>query len=730
MFRKLSRLLILAALALPAAASADDGMNGSVTLGGAAVNTDVKSYKFGEYSGITSDAYYPVIDADLNLDMGRYYLDILASRLWLENRRAYVETGRYGMYKLFFAYADTPKLISNSSKTIFDGAGGARLTLPSGFTKGATTTAFTNLGEFRHDLNLALARKSVKAGLAGVIGATDLAASVERDHKSGTKYIGGTLGTSGGNTRSVGLPEPVDYYTDIVRLTAAHTLDTAQVQFDYYLSIFDNNNEAIIWDNPFTVTNYPTVARTSLPPDSIHQRVSISGGVDLPMYSRLSAVFEYGIMEQDEDLLPYSINTASTVTVPVPRQSAEARIDTTHIGLNLSSRPISGLGLKAGYRFYQTDNKLPRTLFMYVKNDTGQPQEAITSAAALYTLPYAYTQNQFKLDASYYLFAGTTLKASLMHDEIDRDYREVQTTKENTFKAGINSTFIPYTSIGFDYLRARREGGDEYDEAKLYDVYHTQDFIDTVYEPIRFDNHPLTRKFDIADRERDRYNANVTVFPTDNTTLSAYYSHNSDKYEESVFGLQNARTRSITLDGSITPVDFATLYAFYTKEEMKSRQTSRSYGTGTTAGSAKDLQFNDPARNWTATSDDDVDTLGLGTKLSFLEDRATVNVDYAFSQSTSAIKFTAGSAIAIPPIPRDMPDLKTRLHMLNVTGKYRLNRQLSLGVGYQFEDYKSDDWAYDNFEPASATIPNVLTLVGPVTDYEAHTGMVFLTYVL
>jgi len=731
MFRKLASTLILAALApLPSFVLADDGMHGSVTVGGAFVGTTTETYKFGEYSGITGDTFYQIIDADLNYDSGPYYFDIRASRLGVENRRAYIETGRYGGYRLFLEYAETPKLISNSSKTVFDGTGTSRLTLPSGFTTGSQTTNFTNLGSYRHDVNLELLRKSGKVGLSDTFGSADVAVSFEREHKDGIKYIGGTLGTSGGNTRSVGLAEPVEYFSDTVRFTAAHTGDAAQVQFDYYLSVFDNNNESLVWDNPFTVTNYPTVARTSLPPDSIHHRVSLSGGVDLPMYSRLSAIFEYGIMEQDEDLLPYSNNTASTVTVPVPRQSAEARIETTHLGLNLSSRPVTGLALKAGYRFYQADNKLPRTLFRYVKNDMGQAQEALTSASALYTLPYAYAQNQFKLDASYYLFSGTTLRAGLAHELIDRDYREVQTTKENTYKAGVNSTFIPHTSVGFDYLKAKREGGDEYDEAKIYEFYHTQDYIDTVYAPIRFDNHPLARKFDIADRERDRYNANFTVFPTDTATLSAYFSYNSDEYDESVFGLQSARTRSITLDGSIAPVGFATVYAFYTKEEMKSEQASRSYSGGTTAGSNKDIQSVDSTRDWTAVHDDDVDTFGLGTKLSFLEDRATVNVDYAFSQSTSAIRFTAGSGISTALIPKDLPDLKTRLHTLNVTGKYKLNRQLSLGAGYKFEDYKSDDWAYDNFAPASSTIPNVLTLVGPVADYEAHTGMVFLTYSL
>jgi len=728
MIRKLIiESLVLTAVALPAAAlAAENGLSGSITLGGAIVDVSNESFKFGEYTGLSDDSFYVIANADLSYETGPYYLDFRASNLGLDNRRGYAEAGRYGGYKLFAEYLETPKLISNNSKTIFDGAGGANLTLPAGFVTGAQTINFTNLADHRKDVELRLERKTGRVGFAHSIGNTDVSLSFERESKDGIKYIGGTLGISGGNTRSVGLPEPVDYTTNTLRFSAAHTADTAQVQFDYFLSTFDNENDSIIWEVPFTVATYPTVARTSLPPDNIHHRFSLSGGVDLPHYSRLSGVFEYGIMSQDEDLLPYSHNPLSTVTVPVPRQSADAQINTTHFALNLSSRPVRKLAVKAGYRFYKTDNRMDRTLFRYVKNDTAQPQEALASASALFSLPYDYTQNKLSMDASYHLFTATTLRVGFAHDIIDRDYREIETTRENTYKAALSSSYIPHTTVGVDYLKGMRRADDEYNESLLFDAYHTPEYIATLAADVQFDNHPLMRKFDIANRDRERYGANVTVFPTDMTTLAAYVNHAKDRYSDSVLGLQHSTTDSFTVDGSITPVDFATVYAFYTKEELESEQDSRSFS----GAAVKAAQSADPNRNWSAFHDDDVDTFGVGTKLGFLENRLVFNADYTFSQSTSSIRFTAGSVIAVPPVPTDMPDLKTRLHTVNLKGRYMLSKNLSVGAGYQFEDYESDDWAVDNYEPASATIPNVLTLVGPVQDYEAHTGMVFLTYTL
>ena len=76
----------------------------------------------------------------------------------------------------------------------------------------------------------------------------------------------------------------------------------------------------------------------------------------------------------------------------------------------------------------------------------------------------------------------------------------------------------------------------------------------------------------------------------------------------------------------------------------------------------------------------------------------------------------------------DLPDLKTKLQTVNTSAKYKLTKNTTVGVGYQYENYKSDDWATDSVDPASTILANVLTLSGSVPDYEAHQAMLTVAY--
>lgn len=739
MKRKFGMLVLgLAVLGLPDASRAADGLGGTLTLGGGFIDARPESFKLGEYNGLYKDKAFLVGGADLSYGQGAYYLDFRAYDIGLDKRRAYAEAGRLGAYRLFVEYSETPKLISNSSATVLDGAGSTNLTLPGGFTRGTNTSLaqMPDLADNRRSVRLRLDRKSAKAGFYRTSGATEVELTVARERKEGIKFIGGTSGYSGGQTRSVGLPEPVDYTTDVLRLRAAHTKEAFQAEFQYALSDFSNGDRSLTFANPFDVDagggvlyDYCDECRVSLPPDNRHHRLSLSGGLNLPYHSRLSATLEYGIMEQDENLLPYSHNSGSTVTVDVPKGRADAEIDVTHLALNLSSRPVAGLGLRAGYRLYKTENKLSRTLFRYVKNDTAQPQAALTEAHALYSLPYDYTQNQFKLDGTYSVLPATTLRLGYVRDVINRDYREVERTAEDSYKVSVSTAYVPNLSVGLDYMQADRRGTD-YDESHLYDKYHTQEYMDDVVATLGadalFDNHPLMRKFDVASRDRLRYGANATLTPTHNSSLSLFVNYGKDDYKDSAVGLRQSKTSSVTLDGAIAPSENASVYAFYTWEDLKARQGGWAYN----GGGSKLAHSADADRKWTASHDDDIETWGFGAKLSFLEKKADLDVDYSFSRSSGSIRHTAGSDISSSVIPTDLPELRTRLKTLSVTGKYRLRANLSVGAGYRYDDFESDDWGNDNFEPSSTAVTNVLTLVGPVSDYEAHTGMVFLTYSL
>src|SRR3989344_6859913 len=133
-------LFLLGLFAIPLISEAEDGLEGSIEVGGALTDLDSKSFKYGEYTGVNDDSIYFAGDADLSYNRNAFYLDFRGEDIGLENRSLYLETGRYGRYKLFLEYDVIPKLISNNSQTIFNGGGSNTLTLPSGWTRYSQTT--------------------------------------------------------------------------------------------------------------------------------------------------------------------------------------------------------------------------------------------------------------------------------------------------------------------------------------------------------------------------------------------------------------------------------------------------------------------------------------------------------------------------------------------------------------------------------------------------------------
>jgi len=732
-------LFVFYSLTIPLLSKAEDGLEGSIEVGGAIADLDSKSFKYGEYTGINDDGLYFIGDADLSYNRNAFFLDLRTDNIGLDNRSLYLETGRYGRYKLFLEYDEIPKLISNNSQTIFNGGGSNTLTLPSGWTRYSQTTTAgmsNQLTNNKKDVELRTDRKAYSAGISSSFSDFDFKISFKKEEKEGTKSIGGVIGTNGGTTRSVVLPEPVDYTTDELKAALAYSGEIFQIELGYYLSQFTNGNKSLTWENPYnlpiTGLDDPVTALISLPPDNTHNKFSLTGGINLPLASRLSFVGEYGIMEQDDTLFPWSNNSATTYAYSssLPRGTADAEIDTTHLGLNLSSKPLPKLGLNFKYKYYETKNKTPREKWYYVNNDTGgataQPaNDGAAGAEVLYNLPYDYTQNLFKLDASYYLFSGTTLKLGYDYDIMDRDYREVEETRESTYRARLNSNLSSYASAGIDYSYGERRAKGNYEESIIYDAYHTQSYIDTVVPTnVQFDNHPDLRKYDIANRDRTKYGANASLFMIPDTTVGLYYNYTQDDYFASLFGLQKRENNGYTIDATYTPAEFITTYTYYTREEIKARQAGRDY---TGSGATKYTQSTDPNNDWRADHDEDIDTVGIGVNLGFMENKLTIGADYSYSESTNTVKLLAGSGTNVIGY-KDLPDLKTKLQTVNTSAKYKLTKNTTVGLGYQYENYKSDDWATDSVDPASTTLANVLTLSGSVPDYEAHQAMLTVAY--
>ncbi len=723
--------LVLAILiAAPGVSLAKDGYSGSVTVGVERTDQDKPSFKSGEYDGVDDDSTHFLGAAEVTYEKESYYMDFVAEEVGHDSRSLGVESGRYGTYRFYIEYDQLPHLVNDTGVTPFLGAGSGNLTLPAFFNATALTTNMnlTNLNR----VDLETERKTLTVGYGRALReGLDFSIQFKREEKEGIKEISGVVGYHGGNGRSAIMPEPVDYKTDELRVSFEYNTEKGSARLEYFLSRFENKVPTLTWENIYgTVIGggppYQTGANSliSLPPDNEHQKLSLSGAYNLTDVTRLSMIAELGRMEQDEDLLPYSTNFYATA---LPRANAQAEIETTHFGLNLTSRPRPKLNVTAKYRYYETKNKTPVDLFQYVKNDNAAAaglQPAIAEETAVYNSPYDYKQQQLKLDGNYRLAKTTTVKLGVEREEIDRSHREVEKTEENTYRAGVKVRVPQALTLNINAMHARREADGGYDVLRVYEEHHTSGYLAGVSNPLEyFDNHPDMRKYDIADRQRDRVGINMTVFAGPETTVGLYLNRTEDDYDRSLFGLQESDNDSYTVDMTRSLSRHASLYAFYTNEQSEMLQASRDYEGG--APGTKAAQAWDATRDWTANHDDKNDTLGVGATLSFLSDDLTVDANYSYSSAVTDISFTAGSAL---PVPIDLPQLQTRLNTLDVTGRYRFDKQLTLGVGYNYERYRADNWSTDGFDPGTATIPLVLTMTGGVPDYDAHLFRLFASY--
>lgn len=717
--------LITSALSMAAEESGlatEEGILGSITIGSESVDVDNTSFKYGEYNGVNKDGSYFLGNADLNYNKEAYYLDFRAEGIGLDSRDIYLESGRYGRFRLYLEDSELPHYISNSNSTPFANAGNENLTLPSGFVRGFQTQDMTTLNSSLQSTDLKLKRYANSAGFAMALGKNiDFNMSVKREEKDGEKSIGGTIGAIKANSRSVVLPEPVDYTTDEFRARIAYTGENAQAELGYFLSTFNNNIKYISWENPFDVVDDPSTARISLSPDNRYQKLSLSGAANLPYSTRISAIAEYGKMEQGETLLPYSNNPGTIITAALPRENADTEIDTTHLSLNLSSKPVPRLGLNVRYRYYKTENKMPVDLFQYVRNDTGGASQAtVNNSWALYNLPYDYTENQIRFDASCGFMKGSSFKIGFDHDAMERSYREVKETKEDTYKAGLIVRPQPDAYASLDYSHSSRKIDDEYDESRVFDSRHTDGYINSISNPdLRFDNNPYLRMYDIADRDRNKYSAKLSYSGMQNSSIGLTYSYWKDDYTDSPLGLTQSTNNTSTVDASISPVESIILTAFYTRENLTSMQTGRDFITSIPS------EYQDANRDWKADHRTGINMAGVGAGFGLLKDKLTITADYSYSESEESINFTTGSSLTSPV---DMPDLTTKLHKVKVSGKYNINTNLSAGLGYEYEEYNSKNWATDNVAPASTSMADALTLSGSTPDYKVHTGMIYLTY--
>ena len=433
-------------------------------------------------------------------------------------------------------------------------------------------------------------------------------ATYAHEKREGTRESG----TSFGFGNVVQSPEPIDYRTQDVGLSAEWAQGWGLLRGGVRFNLFNNAIPVETFDNPFRAVsstdasayqapgsasiNGPSFGRMALPPDSRSVTGSLGGVFKFGSNARLSADASYGQWTQNDAFIPFSTNAAITApfdtTDPgeLPAASLDGSIGVFSFSSVFTVRPASGLGITARYRRYDLDNKSARIRFEhgYVRFDSAFEEIPRIS------VPYGYANDQAVVSASYDLGRRLTLEGGYRFDGMHRTFRETEKTTQNTLFASALLRLADWAVLRTSVERGRRDF-DHYEPVEAEEA----SFLD----PGPPANLTSLRRYDQAKKDTTRVSGLLQLSPVDQVTVSASYLRGKDDYDELTHGLMDALNEAFSLEADYTPMERLSVYAFYTRERIETFQVARQSGATPSVN---------PLDDWTARLSDKVDFYGGG----------------------------------------------------------------------------------------------------------------------
>lgn len=648
-----------------------DGWFGDLEFGGTYL--DDWSPKFGDYRGYDDDGFYLHLagDASYRSEHG-YYMDFYARDLGLESRALDMRGGKQGSYEWRASYSEIPRYMSYDAVSPYAGVGSDVLTLPDGW---KMTTA--DPSDFV-PIDLESKRKTLTAGLTfGLGSAWKFDADYERQTKDGTKSFSGGLFF----VNAALFPAPVDHTTDLFTAGVEWATRKAHLRLEFAGSDFDNDYNSVTWDNPLPVISGDEVSRSALEPDNKYHLISLSGSWRITQSLRISGKVSTGEVEQDDPFLPYSISPQYADT-PLPRENLGGKLETSMYNLSgrLYWRVADRFDITASYKANERDNKTPVDVYTPIVLE-------VWPVGELTNRPYGYDRDQAKVELRFRPVGSLRLNGGAKWDTIKRTYQDVRKTDEDTLWAEM--AFAPW-----HWFDARLK----YDDSE-----RTASGFDEQGNFSRAEN-PLMRKFNLADRDRQRLTAEFDFIPTQNMSFALSYYTTEDDYGESVLGLKESEESSFNLDFNYILGKETNIYAFYTDETIDAEISGAQNFTA------------DP---WNSSTSDDIQTWGIGIS-GRISERFTYGFDYVSSDADGNILTDSGAGEGPFPV------LTTELQNARIYLDFELNERWVLGLDAYHEEYDTSDWYVDGIGPTDVT--GLLSLGEMSPDYEVNVIRLMATF--
>lgn len=651
------------------------GWRGSVLFGAGYVSDDY--FEFGNYRGLEQQGFYGALGVDLTWRAeDARYLDIYGERLGLDSRTLNIETGKQGSYKIFLGWDQIIQHRADDTRTPFLGAGTSNQTLPDNWVLAGTTDGMTALEESLQGIDIERERRTLRLGVEfGGKSPWRYRADVRRTTRDGNAIRGASF-----IFRATQLAAPIDYQTTRFDTSIAYVKDRWRLEAGYNVSLFENDNESLQWENPFTGIFGAQLGQLAEPPDNQFHQFMLTGSWNQSRYLSLAGQVAMGRMTQDDGFVQPTVNL-NLVNPGLPRANLDGEVDTRIVNLRATSNLTRNLRARVQYRYDERDNDSPRDFYTQVITDTFVTGEVVNE-------PYSFDRTSIDASLDYRVLSFLNLTASAERKEMDRRLQEVEETTTDIYAFQARTNLFERLNLRAEYKREQRDN--DLDPALLGPEVN-----------------PQLRRFHFAEKDRDAFRISADYAILDNLFAGVFAEIADEDFKDVQIGLSDARAESYGIDLSASFSQKVSAHAFVAFERLEADIRGADNIDGAT---------------WFASQDDEFRTVGVGVNFDDLPGKwAHGAIDLSYAAADGEIEIDKRST-ASPEFPR----LKTRRFTLEASLERALRENLNLRLGYLVGKLTEEDFFRDNVLPA--TVPTLLSLGEQTPDRTVHVISAMLRY--
>jgi MtrB/PioB family decaheme-associated outer membrane protein len=487
---------------------------------------------------------------------------------------------------------------------------------------------------------------------------------------------------------------PIDQTINDARLSQGYTsgdrssssvlpfIKNYQVNAGYAYSRFDNAIRSTMVDNPQTgvntLANGTATARVSLEPSNYAQTATANASMLLPMRTRLLGGVTSSWARQNDTFFPQTSNSALTadpnygLVSSYSRPSLDGQIRTTTYTMSATTHPVDKLTVTGRYRNFDLSNQTaPFSIKAMVVSD-----RTVTLADSEEFEPHPFTKTNGNLGATYLVMPGLAVSGGYALEVWERDtaVRNIARTTEKTPRVSVDYTALDWFSLRTSYMSGKRRGNTRYVESGT--------------------EIPGFRRFDEADRDRNRFSAAGSVMPISTMTLTLTVESGNDKFPNSQYGVQSDKSLARGVDFDWSPVERFGVSAGWMREDVKDSANYRYR-----AGVVGNPTFDNTTYRWMNTNKDkDITAYAnfnatlIPEKLDILGAWSVIGAHWQMFNRNPTTPTGGTAAQNLAATAQDWPEVKQRLEPVSLSLRYHYSSEWAMTLRFQMEHYSQTDF--------------------------------------